>query len=197
MILYNILLSNRYARVLEIGSYYGASTTAFIEALDQGCQFELHLCDICFKDIVRRLCEKHFVEGKVFFHECASSDYLMKAPAFDFAFLDGSHIAEHLQDEFELLSMQNTETYVLHDTRTQLLPESKYTPWFDGPLLISNKLKSSPDWLCLEDSIDRQGEQTKRGLFFATKNLDQYMSAKGIFNYWNSVSTQKLIEDMG
>jgi hypothetical protein len=133
----------------------------------------------------------------VFLHECNSADYLTDAPKFDLAFLDGSHIAEHVQDEFEFLSMNATETYLLHDTQTQLLPEFEKTPWFDGPLFISDKLKSSPDWLCLEDAVDRKGELTKRGMFFATKSPCQYMRARKIFDYWKSVSTQELMEKMG
>lgn len=65
-----------------------------------------------------------------------SVEYLKDAPQFDFALLDGSHISEDVQDEFEYLSMNKTPTYLLHDVNTQLLSESKNTPWYDGPMLL-------------------------------------------------------------
>lgn len=136
------------------------------------------------------------VSKKINLNECKSSEYLVNAPRFDLALLDGSHIAEHVQDEFELLSLNSTSTYILHDTKTQLLPESKDTPWYDGPLRISQKLSASPDWLCIEDGEDRKNELTKRGFFFATREICLYRRAKLIFEYWTSISTDELFNIM-
>jgi cephalosporin hydroxylase len=193
MILYNLLLVYPYKRVLEIGSHYGVSTTAFVEALNQGASFKTFICDICFLDSVKELCQSLISSGQVQLNERKSSEYLLNAQKFDLALLDGSHIAEHVQDEFELLSLNSTQTYILHDTRTQLLPESKETPWYDGPLRIAEKLAASPDWLCIEDSIDRKGELTKRGFFFATRDIGLYRKATEIFNYWTNISTKDLL----
>lgn len=186
MILHNLLIAGAYKRVLEIGSHYGASTTAFIEAMRSGCLFELHLCDTCFLQPVKAICEGYHRTQRVHYHECMSSEFLPNAPTFDFAFVDGSHIAEHVQDDFELLSMNKTPSYFLHDTMTQLLPESEATPWYDGPMLLRSRLLSSNDWLCLEDSADRDGELTKRGVLFATRDINQYTNAKKVFEYWAS-----------
>ena len=193
MILYNILLASPYRRVLEIGSHYGASTTAFIEALNQGCQFELHLCDIEFLDSVHRLCFDQHQHGRVFYHEMPSARFLPDAPPFDFALVDGSHIAEHVQDDFEYLSMNNTGSYLLHDVRTQLLPESKEEPWYDGPLFLRNRLLASPDWMCIEDCVDRKKELTKRGILFATRSANEYSKALSIFRYWETLTYDELI----
>ena len=43
-----------------------------------------------------------------------SVEYLKDAPQFDFALLDGSHISEDVQDEFEYLSMnKRPHTYYM------------------------------------------------------------------------------------
>lgn len=194
MILYNILLINKYKRVLEIGSHYGYSTTAFLEALNIGCTFEVHLCDINFMDSVKQICEQSRLSNLIFLHEERSVDFLKNAPLFDFALLDGSHIAEDVEDEFEYLSMNGTKSYLLHDTHTQLLPESKNTPWYDGPMLLMNKLQASPDWFCLIDNIHRENEQTERGICFATREKEIYAQAKEIFKFWRKDEALKVIK---
>ena len=179
MILYNLLMANPYKRVLEIGSHNGYSTTAFVEALKRGASFEVHLCDIGFMDSVREICRGY---DQIKLHQTRSVDYLATAGKFDFALLDGSHIAEDVEDEFEYLSMNGCRSLLLHDTRTQLLPQNRDKPWFDGPLLLKNKLLASPDWMTIEDSASRPGEETERGLLFATRNVDEYHNVVEIFN---------------
>ena len=179
MLLYNLLMATPYRRVLEVGSHTGYSTTAFVEALKHGASFEVHLCDIGFEDSVRNLCRKC---SNITLHQMRSVDYLATAGKFDFALLDGSHIAEDVEDEFEYLSMNGCRSFLLHDTCTQLLPQNRNKPWFDGPLLLKNKLLASPDWLTVEDSVPRNGEETERGLLFATRNVAEYHKALEIFN---------------
>ena len=179
MILFNLLLVYPYKRVLEIGSHRGYSTTAFIEAIKLGCTFEVHLCDIDFKDSVIELCKG---KNNVYMHNMRSADYLPASGAFDFVLLDGSHIAEDVEVEFEYLSMNGITSLLLHDTCTQNLPQNKMTPWYDGPLFLKNRLLASPDWLCVEDSSLRKGERTERGLFFATKSAYIFKRSKIVFN---------------
>lgn len=182
LILHNILLFPSISRALEIGTHYGLSTTAFIEAnIKRNDKLEIHLCDIKFEDSARRLCQEI---TDVRLHELRSSDYLQNSPKFDFALLDGSHIAEDVEDEFEYLCLNGIDTLMLHDVNTQLLPENNETPWFDGPMFLKQKLMASPDWLCLEDSLYREGENTERGLFFATTKKIIYDEASTIFEYF-------------
>lgn len=182
LILHNILLLQSISHVLEIGTHYGLSTTAFIEAnLKRENKLKIHLCDIKFEDSSRRLCQGI---ADVTLHELRSSDYLQNSPKFDFALLDGSHIAEDVEDEFEYLSLNGIDTLMLHDVNTQLLPENKDTPWYDGPMFLKQKLMASPDWLCLEDSLFRVGEKTERGLFFATTQKNIYDEASTIFEFF-------------
>lgn len=182
LILHNMLLFPYFSKVLEIGTHYGLSTTAFIEAnIKRDDKLEIHLCDIKFEDSARRLCQEI---ANVSLHELRSSDYLQNSPKFDFALLDGSHIAEDVEDEFEYLCLNGIDTLMLHDVNTQLLPENKDTPWYDGPMFLKQKLMASPDWLCLEDSLFREGERTERGLFFATTKKIIYDEASTVFEYF-------------
>ena len=178
MILFNLLLAYPYKKVLEVGSHRGFSTTAFIEAINMGCTFEVHLCDTNFEKSVYDICEGY---KQISLHNMRSVDYLATAEHIDFALLDGSHIAEDVEDEFEYLSMNDIQSVLLHDTCTQTLPQNKDKPWFDGPLFLKNKLMASPNWLCVEDAFPRKGELTERGLFFATQNISIYNKANKIF----------------
>ena len=45
-VIYEFIMANDFNRVAEIGSYSGASTAAFIEALNQGKDFNLHIAEI-------------------------------------------------------------------------------------------------------------------------------------------------------
>lgn len=119
-----------------------------------------------------------------------SVDYLATAEHIDFALLDGSHISEDVEDEFEYLSMNDIQSVLLHDTCTQTLPKNKDKPWFDGPLFLKNKLMASPNWLCIEDAFHRKGEQTERGLFFAIQNIYCYTQAIKVFNCFNSLASR-------
>lgn len=183
LILHNILLLPFFSKVLEIGTHHGLSTTAFIEAnIKRDDKFEIHLCDIKFEESAKNLCLNIQAANM---HELRSSDYLQNSPKFDFALLDGSHIAEDVEDEFEYLCLNGIDTLMLHDVNTQFLIENKETPWFDGPMFLKHKLLASPDWLCLEDSLYRVGEKTERGLFFATTKKIIYDEAAKIFEYFN------------
>lgn len=184
MILFNLLCAYPYRRVLEIGSHRGFSTTAFIEAISMGCSFEVHLCDTEFKQSVYEICKGY---NQIHMHRMRSAQYLASAGKFDFALLDGSHIMEDVEDEFEYLSMNDISTLLLHDTCTQNLPQNMTTPWYDGPLLLKNKLMASPNWLCIEDTSYRKGEQTERGLLLATKNVCVYNQAVRVFDNFSKL----------
>ena len=183
-ILHNILLLPEFNRVLEIGTHHGVSTTAFVEAQRiRMNELEIHLCDIKFEESAKSLCKDI---PNITLHEIKSADYLQIAPKFDLALLDGSHIAEDVEDEFEYLCLNGIDTLILHDVNTQLLPENKDTPWYDGPMFLKQKLKSSPDWLCVEDSFYRIGEKTERGLLLATTKKIIYDKASTIFEYFKN-----------
>lgn len=192
MLLYNVLCADSFKRVIEIGSHFGVSTTAFVQAQRRYRGYELHVCDIEIRATVREMCADSIRSGRTALHEKTSWAFLSKAPSCDFVLLDGSHIAEHVQDEFELLSAKGLRTIVLHDTQTQFLPESAETPWFDGPPRIADRLRHSVDWLSLEDRLRRPGEMTQRGFFLATRDVRIYRLAQRAFQFWGSIPTEDI-----
>ncbi len=188
MILYNLLLLGKFQNVLEVGVHMGASASAFVEA-QRRCGYDLHLCDIKIEPHIRKL-----YGNNCFIHECKSTKCLQSIHDCDFVFLDGSHIAEDVMDEFELLSIKGVRNILLHDHKTQLLPAYKNQPWFDGPLLLSERLRNSPSWHCVEDICFRYGEETERGLFFSTKDDDIYKMACQVFNSISKYSTAEILK---
>jgi hypothetical protein len=51
----------------------------------------------------------------------------------------------------------------------------------NGPIYLKLVFQSLPDYYCLEDNRRRPGEQTERGMFFATSDHELFASTKRIF----------------
>lgn len=167
-LLYNILTTARFRKVLEIGCYNGASTSAFVQAINDGANFELHLCDPHFRDGLKRtvgMCKR-----RVFLHERRSLDVIDRS--FDFIFVDGDHSYENVREEVALLLKHNVRSVVAHDT---------HEPHCEGSVYLAETYRASRGHLCLEDALPRPGEWTHRGFFFATRDFDVYTKVKGLF----------------
>lgn len=195
MILYNILMNINLKRVIEIGSHYGVSSTAFIETLKIKKNIEIHFCDTKITKTLKLISKEGMLSGNIFLHEEDSLSFLKNKIKFDFAFIDSFHISEQTIGEFELLSSIGIKNIMLHDTNTENSTNIDNALFFDGPPIIANRLKSSPQWHCIEDKIERNLENTERGLFFATQDIEIYRTAKKIFHYWSKIDYELILKD--
>lgn len=177
-IIFEFLMQTDLQRVAEIGCYSGFSTAVFIEALNQGKDFKLHLVDTLPTEQVRRVISMCDKPDNVVFHEQAGRDVLQKWSDFDLVFVDGDHSIQGAGSELLMILRNNTPNVMSHDSNLINLTEN----WGgEGSELLARALSSHKDYFCLEDKEVREGERTDRGFFFASTEQDKYKIAKGIF----------------
>ena len=177
-IIFQFLMQTDLQRVAEIGCYTGFSTAAFIEALNRGKDFKLHLVDTCptvqLKKVIS-MCDK---SDNVVFHEQAGRDVLQKWGDFDLVFVDADHSIEGSGGELLMMLRNNTQNIMAHDTNLINLTQN----WGgEGSELIARVLSSHKDYFCLEDKQERKSEMTDRGFLLATKSKKNYTIASKIF----------------
>jgi len=123
MVLYHILKLGLHSNVLEIGSYNGYSTAAFLAALDHGANFSLTVCDIDIKPQVRKMAERH----PVTFLQARSEEII--DGKYDLIFVDGDHSLPAVSREIMLLLHHKVKTIIAHDT----MPPGKHA----GPVMYN------------------------------------------------------------
>jgi hypothetical protein len=158
--LYEALFAHPFRRVLEIGCFDGASTSALVQAVNEGCGAELHLCDTHFRPRLRAVVAQ--AARPVVLHERPSVEVL--GPGFDLVIVDGDHRLETVSREVGLLLAHRVPTVVAHDTA---VPPDRF-PDCDGSRFLGHVFRHHPGYRCLEDSRPRPGEFTDRGLLLAT-----------------------------
>lgn len=153
------LMTGKYRRVLEIGSYRGYSTAAFLDALNAGKVDEIHLCDTSITHELRQLVGD--LPG-VKLHKCRSVDLLAKDAAFDLVFVDGDHTLEVIQAETPYLV--GVPAIFAHDTNSTAVgyPNCEGPPYLKAALIEAG-------YTITEDCERRPGELTHRGMMFATR----------------------------
>ena len=177
-IIFQFLMQTDLQRVAELGSYTGFSTAAFIEALNQGKNFKLHLSEISPTKQLRNLISMCDKPDNVVFHEQAGRDVLQKWRDFDLVFVDANHSIEGAGGELLMMLRNNTQNIMAHDTNLMNLAEQSEA---EGSELIAKVLSSHRDYFSIEDKKEREGERTDRGFFFASTEKENYEIAKNIF----------------
>jgi hypothetical protein len=179
-LLHDILCSWPFENALEIGSFNGASSTAFVEAINKGSGLgklgNATFCDVApthsLMSVVRN-CRPHY---RVDVTSRTSCEVLDSDESFDFILVDGNHDAESVAKELMRLIVRKPLCVMAHDTNAT---EAGY-PACEGAKLLKDTFKSM-GWKCLEDSKRRDGERTERGLFFATQNQELFDHAHCTF----------------
>ena len=177
-VIYEFLMANDFTRVAEIGSYSGLSTAAFIEALNQGKNFKLHIAEpnpTRQLEALLSMCKKPDI---VVLHVKTGEHLLEHWTGFDFVFIDGNHSIDAAGAELLMVLRNEIPTVMAHDTNLTSL-DSNYDG--KGAELLGRVLKSHKDYYWVEDKEKRPDEHTERGLFFASKRKDKHEIAKRIF----------------
>ncbi len=152
----SVLLSGHFDRTLEIGSWRGWSTTAFIDALAAGKIVDCHICEpFPQQELLNRIANL-----RIGLHPETSVETLSDDGAWDFVFIDGDHQLSTVMAEAELLLRWKVPTIMAHDT-------CNGDPGCEGPQHMKVMLQKA-GYLILEDAIRRDGELTHRGMLFAT-----------------------------
>ncbi len=155
--LYTALLKARPRVAVEIGSYMGHSTVAFLSATASLPEMQVHLFEpYPTPELLRLIAD-------------APQITLHRSPIWgsdlhpDFAFIDGDHGVPALADLAFCLA-RDVRVIAMHDSNGHtcgLTPE--------GSEMAANLLKAMPDRRFTEDCEYRKGEWTQRGFLISTK----------------------------
>ena len=153
-------------RVMEIGSYQGHSTAAFLKVMDASKDLELHLVEPNPTPELLSLIAGSPHKDRIVLHR--ESSWEVNLPM-DFVFIDGSHEGPALADLAWALA-QKTPFIAMHDTRSH----SHNIGGCWGAQLAADILRTASDrtWLCDEEK--RTGLWTHRGFGFSTVSATDF-----------------------
>ena len=171
-------MANDFTRVAEIGSYSGVSTAAFIEALNQGKNFKLHIAEPNPTRQLRALLSMCKKPDNVMLHVQVGEDLLEHWKDFDFLFVDGNHNIDGAGAELLMILRNKIPTVMAHDTN---LFSTCSNHNGKGSELLGRVLKIHPEYMTIEDKEERLNEKTHRGLLLATTNKEKYKIGKTVF----------------
>ena len=184
-VIHEFVMRNEFNKILEIGCYSGYSTSALVEAINQGKKFELHLSEPSPPEsgLLERVID--MCSGQVVLHRKPSIDVLERYGGdFDCIIVDGDHKIEGGGYDLLMILRNQTPIVFAHDTNPIHLKNRKTFTRRScmGAELLGRALKSHRDYFHIEDNKKRQGERTERGLFFASTDESKYRIALDIFN---------------
>lgn len=161
----------RGSTICEIGSWKGASASAFIEAMAQREDLRLVIHDI---EIQPELYKVLNFRGPLVAHrvtvDVKPAYESMDSPA-DLVFIDGDHKWPALADLAVCLAMR-CKVIVLHDTNGYS-PQARKVA--HGSCLAARILKRSPGRKYWEDCKRRKGERTHRGLLVSWPREEEWV----------------------
>jgi len=177
-IIYEFLMASDFKKVAEIGSYSGASTAAFIEAINQGKDFKFHISEPNPTKQLKALLSMCKKPDNVVLHRQLGEEMLGYWKGFDFVFIDGNHDIGGAGAELLMVLRHDIPNVMAHDTNLSVV-EGEHAG--KGTELLARVLKSHRDYYWLEDKEERPKERTDRGLFFATKEKEKHKIAEEVF----------------
>lgn len=180
----DVLRAWPFKHALELGSFNGASSTAFIEAINSGEGLgesgDALFCDVSPSDSLVSVVLNCRHPERVNVTPQPSWAVLDSALPFDFVLVDASHDIDSVSIELKKLLRRRPLCVMAHDTSATEHGYSKC----EGAALLKKKFMEQPDYGCIEDAVKRPGERTERGLFLATQNAELLSAAKKIFAKW-------------
>jgi ADP-heptose:LPS heptosyltransferase/SAM-dependent methyltransferase len=183
--MFDVLAAGQFQHALEIGCLNGASSTAFVEAINRQFLQRATFCDIDLRETFHSVIERAQDRSRAQTFQGRSVDFLKSTTdAFDFVFIDGDHRLDNTRQEVELLLQRNTLCVMAHDTNVQSFGYGDC----DGTPYIKWRFQTAPGYYCLEDNAVRPGEDTGRGLFFATTSLNLFEAARTSLRKWGRIS---------
>ncbi len=179
-ILHGILSAWPFWNALELGSFCGASSTAFIEAINGGSKMNATFCDTQVTKSLIDVVENSDDMERVRITPEPSCQVLDSAEVFDFVLVDANHDVASVAPEIERLLIRRPLCVMAHDTNATAAGYVKA----EGALMLKRTFEMADDYLTIEDAVNRPGEETSRGLFFATTSPDLHRIAAEIFAKW-------------
>ena len=172
--LYDIAIACGWRKILELGSFDGYSTSAFVQAKIDKAVRSL----VCVDREIRPLLMQVL--------ECArdgwcaaqwdTAEAVRETPAGDFVFVDSDHDLATTQREFRAIMDRGWTTIAAHDVGSK--------GGCDGPRWMLDELLQTPEWWVLVDEKPRDGMRTDRGLMVATRERRVFEAVSRVWTEW-------------
>lgn len=164
-VVHEILATWPFSNALELGCFRGASSTAFVQAINRGGLKRAMFCDVDVTDELRMVAESCWLPHRVSIVEMASWDVLDTPVHFDFVLVDANHEEPQVKRELESLLRRKPACIMAHDTNATAAGYASA----EGAAMLKREWSILPEYTCIEDNEKRPGEETHRGLFCATR----------------------------
>lgn len=182
--LHDVLCGWPFRNALEIGSFNGASATAFVEAINKGQGLGVSgsatFCDVSVTHSLMSVVQNCRDPERVRITPQPSWQVLDSELPFDFVLVDASHDIESVSLEMTRLLKRRPLCVMAHDTNATQAGYSKC----EGAALLAETFRGLPGYGCIEDNAKRPGERTDRGLFLATTSPRLLEMAETVFAEW-------------
>jgi predicted O-methyltransferase YrrM len=175
--LYDVLRAYPFEQALEIGCFNGASSTAFVEAINKGAPFRATFCDVSPTHSLSAVINNCRKPDQVRFTQQPSWMVLDTNEPFDFIFVDAAHDLDSVSLEIKHLVRRRPLCVMAHDTNATAAGYSKC----EGAERLKRTFQDHPDYFYTEDNANREGERTERGLFLATTDRSLWLKALAAF----------------
>lgn len=179
--IFDVLMAGRFKSACELGSFDGASTVAFVEAHNRGNLERFIACDVMLSQSLSSVLANRN-SPRVSYTNTKSWELLARegdAFEYDCIFVDANHDLESVTKELDQILKRLPRCIMAHDTNATRMGY----PAAEGAAHLADTIRKHPAYRgkCLEDAVVRDGEETHRGLFFATTDQELYGHARAIF----------------
>lgn len=181
--LFEVLNLGVVGHAVESGCAFGASSTAFVEAMARNqalrCEFIDPVLQASFLDVLNNARTATFQV-----HREPAVQALKKIDKPDFIFLDGRHDLLSVYHEVRAVEemRRNLLIFAAHDTSATAhgYEQAEGAAWLKKTVMLDW------GWYCVEDAEQRDGEETHRGLFIATPSRGIHRLLVQCFRKWCS-----------
>jgi hypothetical protein len=162
--IYATLRAAKPQAIIEIGCFQGASTLAFMQALDKKYVQRAHLIDVNIQQSVKDLARP----GVQLYETYSTTALPTIDESGDIAILvDGDHSYNAVAAELPLVLAKNPRIIIAHDVNATAVGYGDC----EGPAWLWSELQAK-GWTCVVDCSRRYGELTHRGLLIAAKDAE-------------------------
>lgn len=184
-LIHDILKRWPFKNTLELGSWMGASSTAFVSAINAGSPMVATFCDVSPTDSLWDVVGNCRYPERVRVTADKSWEVLESSEDFDLVLVDANHDRASVQAELDRLVIRRPLCIIAHDTSATA---SGY-PHAEGAKMLADELRTTWrnrwEYQTFEDNARREGEETHRGLTIATNDPALARIVRRAMDHWD------------
>jgi predicted O-methyltransferase YrrM len=184
-LIHDVLRQWPFRNTLELGSWMGASSTAFVEAINAGAGMVATFCDVSPTDSLWDVVGNCRHPERVRVTADKSWEVLESPEDFDLVLVDANHDLASVRAELDRLVVRKPICIIAHDTAAT----ANGYPHAEGAAMLTEELRTTWrnrwDYQAFTDDRKRDGEETHRGLTIATREPGLARIVRRAFDHWD------------